>query len=109
MTLPRSTSNPQPSIELHINEFVLHGLPLTRSQGSVVRAAVESELVRLLTERGLRPSSAGTASPLSAGVIPLTEDSGPAHLGQQIAQAVYGHLTPTPVSSHQTHAIKGAS
>jgi hypothetical protein len=105
----RSALNPQPSIELHIEELVLHGLPLTRSQSPMVKAAVETELARLLTEQGLSHSSAAAMPHLSAGSTQLTKDNQPAHLGHQIAQAVYGSLTPAPPSPRQTHSIEGAS
>jgi hypothetical protein len=105
----RSALNPQPSIELHIEELVLHGLPLTSSQGPMVQAAVEAELARLLTEQGLSRSSGSAVPHLSAGSIQLTKDNQPAHLGHQIAQSVYGGLTRTPSSPRQTRAIEGAS
>ncbi len=95
--------------EVRIEELVLHGLPLTRSQGPVVQAAVETELARLLTEQGMSRSSADTTPRLSAGSIQLTKDNNPAHLGDQIGQAVYGSLIPTPASLRQTRLIEGAS
>lgn len=108
--IPQSASrNPQPSIELHIEELLLHGLPLARGQRSDVQAAVETELVRLLTEQGLNRSVAGATPHLSAGFIQLTRNDQPTHLGHQIAQAIYGGLTPTPASPRQTRSIEGAS
>ena len=104
-----STKSDQPSIELHIEELVLHGLPLTSSQGPVVQAAVETELARLLTEQDLSCSSAGATPQLSAGSIQLSKNCKPAYLGHQIAQAIYGGLTTTPDSSRQVDFIKGAS
>jgi hypothetical protein len=104
-----STLDPQPSIELHIEELVLHGLPVTGSQGPVVQAAVETELARLLTEQGLSRSSTEATAHLSASSIQLAKNSQPAHLGHQIAQAVYGSLTPDRTSPRQTHSITGAS
>ena len=109
MTPQPATHNPQPSVELHIEELVLHGLPLTSSQGPVVQAAVETELARLLAAQGLSRSSAGAMPHLSAGSIQLTKDNKPAHLGHQIDQAIYGGLTPTPASPRQTRLIEGAS
>ena len=109
MTPRHSTPNAQPSIELHIEELVLHGLPLTRGQGPLVQNAVETELARLLTEQGLSRSSAGATPHLSAGSIQLTKDHQPAHLGQQIAQAIYGGLTPAAASPSQTRSREGAS
>ena len=98
MTPRPSTLNPQPSIELHIDELVLHGLPLTSSQGPAIKAAVETELARLLTEQGVKHSSAVTTPHLPASSIQLTQDNQPAHFGHQIAQAIYESLTLTPAS-----------
>lgn len=109
MTLRPEPSAQKPSIELHIEELVLHGLPLTRGQGSEIQAAVEIELARLLTEQGLSRSFAGRTSNLSAGSIQLTKDSRPAHLGRQIAQAIHGGLKPSPTSPIQIHSVEGAS
>lgn len=108
MTLRPEPPDQQPSIELHIEELLLHGVPLTRGQASEVQAAVETELARLLTEQGISRSFADGASNLSAGSIRMTPDSKPAHLGHQVAQAIYGGLTPTPVSP-PTRASEGAS
>lgn len=109
MTPRPTTLNPQPSIEVHIEELLLHGLPLTRGQGSTVQAAVESELARLLTEQGLNPSAAGATPHTIAGSIQLTRNNQPAFLGHQIAQAIYGGLTPFPASPSQSVFIKGAT
>lgn len=103
-----ATPNPQRSIEVHIEELVLQGLPLTRGQGSDVQAAVETELARLLTEQGVSLYSAGATPHLSAGSIHLTKNNQPAHLGHQIARAIYGSLAPTPASPRQTRSIEGA-
>lgn len=94
MTPRPSTRNPQPSIEVHIEELLLHGLPLTHSQGPAVQAAVETELARLLIEGGLTSSlqSGGAMPSLRANAIQLRAESKPAQLGQQIAQAVYGGI-----------------
>lgn len=108
--IPQSaTQIPQPSIEVYIEELVLHGLPLTRGQGSDVQAAVETELARLLTDRGLNHSASGATPHLSAGSIQLTRDNKPAHLGHQIARTIYSRLTPTPASLRQPHSTKGES
>jgi len=84
-------------INLHIERLVLDGLPLADGQGAIVRAAVEGELARLLSEGGMAPGlQSGIAMPsLRAGAINLNADSGPAQIGQQLAQAVYGGLTTT--------------
>jgi hypothetical protein len=84
----------RPDIHLHIERLILEGLPIERSQGPSVQAAVEAELSRLLTENGLDPNlQAGGAVPsLNASAIQLTPDSNPARVGTQIAQSVYGGI-----------------
>lgn len=109
MTLRPEPTGQTPSIELHIEELVLHGLPLTRRQGSDVQAAVETELARLLTTQGLKHSTSGATPHLSAGSIQFAGNDHPSRLGHQIAHAIYGGLTPNQASPRQTQSIEGAS
>jgi len=78
------------NINLHIERLVLDGVNITAGQRHLLRASVEAELPRLLTDGGLAPGLAqGVALPrLSAGAMQLT-GSNPAQLGRQIAQSVY--------------------
>jgi hypothetical protein len=80
------------NINLHIERLILDGLPIAQHQGAVVQAAVETELSRLLTERGLASSlqSGGAMPNLRTDGIQLTMGSNPTQMGQQIAQAFYG-------------------
>lgn len=82
------------NINLQIERLVLDGLDIAPEQRPVLQAAVEGELSRLLTERGLSPDlSQGVAVPrLSASAMQLTSTSSPTELGQQIAQSVYGGI-----------------
>ena len=41
------------NIHLNIDRLILDGLPIDRAQAPAVQAAVEAELSRLLTERGV--------------------------------------------------------
>jgi len=81
-------------INLHIERLVLDGLPIERNQRSIVQAAVEAELTRLLSTDGIGASliSGGAIPYLAAGGIQLERDNTPAELGQQIAQSVYGGI-----------------
>ena len=47
------------NIKLHIERLVLDGLPVTRSQGPLVQAAMEAELARLMAEGGLAGAGIG--------------------------------------------------
>jgi hypothetical protein len=82
------------NINLHIERLILEGLPLTRSQGALVQAAVEAELTRLLAERGLaaKLQAGGAHLRVPAEGLQLIAGSTPADMGQQIAQAVYGGI-----------------
>ena len=82
------------NINLHIERLVLDGLDIAPERRQILQAAVEQELSRLLTERGLSPGLAqGVAVPrLSASAMQLNSTSSPTELGQQIAQSVYGGI-----------------
>ncbi len=84
----------RPNIHLHIERLILDGLPIERSQGPFVQAAVEAELSRLLTENGLAPNlhTDGAMPNVHANAIQLTASSNPAQVGTQIAQSVYGGI-----------------
>jgi hypothetical protein len=79
------------NIELNIGRLVLDGLAATPRERAQIRAAVESELSRLLSEGGLaRELAGGGALPsLAAGNVQLVGDQDPRRLGEQIARAVY--------------------
>jgi hypothetical protein len=77
------------NINLHIERLVLDGLKIGPGQGAIIKAAVEAELSRLLTEGGLTLQS-GTATPnIKADSIMLNDDDNPLMLGQRIASSVY--------------------
>lgn len=82
------------TINLHIERLVLDGVNIAPEQRPALQAAVEGELSRLLTERGLSPSLAqGVAVPrLSASAMQISRTSSPTELGQQIARSVYGGI-----------------
>lgn len=82
------------NIQLHIERLVLDGLPLTRREGALVQAAVETELARLLTAEGLPPvlAGGGMTPSLAAPAITFAPGGGPAALGAQIAHSVYRSL-----------------
>lgn len=79
------------NIELNIERLVLDGLAATPRERAQIRAAVETELSRLLSEGGLaRELAGGVALPaLAAGHVQVGGDLDPRHLGEQIARAVY--------------------
>jgi hypothetical protein len=82
------------NIELHIERLVLDGLTATPRERTQIRAAVETELSRLLSEGGLAHELAGgIALPsLAADNIQLPQGGNPWQLGEQIARAVYSGI-----------------
>jgi hypothetical protein len=77
----------KPDIEVHIGELVLHGIdPADRHR---VGDAVQSELARLLGERGLTTPASFARPVVSAGSVRITR---PNTLGAQVARALYGVL-----------------
>jgi hypothetical protein len=81
------------NIDLHIERLVLDGVSIEPHQRPLLQEALQNELTRLLTERGLSDSIAqGLAMPrLTTAGIQLTGNN-PTQLGQQIARSVYGGI-----------------
>lgn len=81
-----------PNIELHIEELILHGFkPQDRA---AIGEAVQRELTRLFTERGLHSSlhREHQVSRLDGGTFHVKQGSNAAAIGTQIAQKVYGGI-----------------
>jgi hypothetical protein len=79
-------------IELNIEELVLHGfLPGDRYR---IGEAVERELSRMLTDRGVPQSLErdGEVASVDGGAINLTAGTTAEDVGAQVARAVYGGL-----------------
>jgi hypothetical protein len=86
------------NINLHIEQLVLDGLPVTGSQAVLVQEAVESELTRLLGKGNLGHFKNSAAAYSSAPPIQLVPGTKPLGLGYQIAHAVHGALAPGQLS-----------
>lgn len=84
-------NSPQ-SLELHIDELILHGF--APSDRVDIRDAVQRELARLLTEQGVPRGLAqdGEISSLDGGSFDVAPGSRAESIGAQVAQAVYGGL-----------------
>jgi hypothetical protein len=81
----------RPSVELHIEQLVLRGF--SPGDKHAIAAALESELVRLLTEKTPAPLL-GNRSVAAAPAKPLTTTEGarPESVGQHLGRSVYGVL-----------------
>jgi hypothetical protein len=80
------------TIELHIEELVLHGFP--PKDRHLIGEAVQRELTKLLSERGI-PSSlskGGEIARLDGGSFNVKQGSKADVVGRQVAQAVYGGM-----------------
>ena len=79
--------------KLHIDQIVLDGIDLPRSQRSQLQAALEAELSHLFTVHGI-PSTmqkGGQISQLPADLA-ITGRPKPSQLGQQVARSIYTRL-----------------
>jgi hypothetical protein len=79
------------NINVHIEQVILDGLPVTRGQAPLIQTAIEGELGRMLSTSGLSSEVMGgfaVPSVKSSG-IQLTNQNEPRSLGKQIAGAVY--------------------
>jgi len=81
------------SIELHIEELVLHGF--APGDRHAIAEAVERELARLFSEQGARPSLAANlaGARLNAGSFNVAPNADAEAIGAQVAQALYGGLS----------------
>jgi hypothetical protein len=81
------------SVEVHIEELLLHGFHA--SQRDRIGAAVEREITRLFTERGI-PTSLVQSQEIAYGeaaAFRVAPNANPEDIGSQIAQAIYGGFT----------------
>jgi len=83
---------PQPCINLHIEELMLHGF--ASGDRHHISEAVQQELARLLAEQ---PLPTGLAKPANSGALDgvsfrVANGAKPAVIGTQIAAAIHGGL-----------------
>jgi hypothetical protein len=83
------TLNVQPSVELRIEELVLHGF--APGERYVIGDAVEQELMRLLGEQGVPVSlrCENATDEIRGAIFNMPPNAKPPAIGRQIAEAVY--------------------
>ena len=83
------------NVNLHIERLILDGLPLAGGQSTQVQQALERELTKLLATGELQDTwqSGGNVHRMQTAGIQVAQEIQPAHLGEQIAGAVYGGLS----------------
>ena len=82
------------NLNVHIERLVLDGVDLGGGQPHLLQAAIQTELLRLLSQGGLAPALSGGAA-LARVVGPamnVRTGGGTADVGRQIAGAVYGGI-----------------
>ena len=82
------------NLELHIEELILHGFPV--SDRHLISTAMQQELSRLFAEQGIPRSftQSSEVPQLNAGTIQVTPTMKPDAIGVQIAQSIYGGFQP---------------
>lgn len=88
----------RPSLELHIDELILHGFPAGDRRR--IGEAVEHELARLLAGRaGLQPwLESREMARVDGGAFEVASNARPEMIGVRVAQMVYGQLAQVPPS-----------
>lgn len=77
------------NLNLHIEELILHGFPLTSRHS--IGDATQQELTRLITNRGLPLRGAqGDLSRIDGGSFQATPATKPDAIGTLIAKAIHG-------------------
>jgi hypothetical protein len=104
-----STPIRRATVELHIEELILHGFP-ARDRHRIA-AALERELSRLIAQGDLAhlPGKSIQLDHLDAGSFRLDPAAQPSHIGRIVAQRVYGQISPnvsvtTAPTGGQSHA-----
>ena len=80
------------NINLHIERMILDGLPMSDDQRALVQAAVQTELVGLLSTDGLAITSSDAVAQITAGEVHFQPDATARQLGRQIARSVHAQL-----------------
>lgn len=102
MVVRMPSRSSEPSIELQIDELVLHGF--SRRDGVRIANAVEREIAKLLSARevGALPSRSVALDRVDAGAIRLSGNERPGAVGSRIAERVVGQL-PIPPGGGKSH------
>jgi hypothetical protein len=85
------------NINLHIERLILDGLPLEARDGAILRAIIEVEIARLLSQNAdiSNWQTSRTPSSVRANAIQLTDESSTAQIGRQIAGSIYESIGKT--------------
>ena len=78
------------SLDVHIEEIVLHGFPVNHRHS--IGDSTNQELTRLLSDKGLSSTLSQSAERIDAGKFQMDHEAGPHVVGSLVANAVYGGL-----------------
>jgi hypothetical protein len=83
------------NVHVHIERLVLEDLPLTRADSSLVQAALERELTRLVVDHGLPTGlvSGQAVRRRVGGDLAVSPGATPGDVGVGIAQSIHGGLS----------------
>jgi hypothetical protein len=90
---PSSLKEDRPTLSLHIEELVFHGVaPIDRDR---IGEATQRELARLFIRKGVPRSLAGRTAVdlLDGGALQITFTATPEPIGTQLARGIYGALS----------------
>lgn len=83
--------NNQECVILHIERLILDGISIPQRHRSLVQAAIEQELARLIETGGIAATlhTSGALQRVPAGVLKMDESDEPRRLAEKIARAIY--------------------
>ena len=79
------------NVRMHIDRVVLDGIDVAPADRARLKGAIESELARLVAERGIA-SVSGAVPSIRAPQIHVSPGAKPAQLGNAIAGSVMGGM-----------------
>ena len=82
------------NVNLHIDRLILDGLDFGYEQRTLLQAAVQTELGRLLTAGGVSSeiATSGAIPHVAGKAIEVQQQNGPNDTGRRIAASVYGAI-----------------
>jgi hypothetical protein len=105
MNSHRPFLNSQPSVELHVEELVLHGF--AGSDRYMISDAVERELTLLLTNKVLMRSESSAEAFLDGGEIHLRPGFSVRQVGEEIGRSIFaGLIRPGHDNIHRNHSTQ---
>lgn len=110
MNDPPATLNPPPPVRLHIERVVLDGFPAGSVHAPVFQAALQEELVRLLTRTRARGWTSPALARAEGAAARLSAPGDSAAWGREIARAVMARWAPPSAEgSSAVAAVHGSN